>query len=274
MAGSHSPAFAMNQARGHAAHVLITGASSGIGAELARLYAGRRALVSLQGRSTTRLAQVAEQCRALGAVAETGAFDVRDRAALQAWLKARNAAQPVDLLIANAGIAGSGSAPGTREAPPGEEDSRARTIMEVNVLGLIDTVEALLPAMMERRRGHIALMASLASYRGYATAPAYAASKAAIRVYGQGMRARLRPAGIQVSTIFPGFVETPLTAENPFPMPFLMSGQRAAGIIAAGLDRGRAKIAFPWTTHLLARLGAILPDALVDRVASRAGVKE
>ncbi|WP_088560364.1 SDR family NAD(P)-dependent oxidoreductase [Arboricoccus pini] len=268
---STNPSHAPNQPR---KHVLITGGSSGIGAALALAYAKEGALVSLQGRNLERLRRVAAHCVEEGGATSLQAIDVRERDALRAWLLARDDSQPIDLLIANAGIAGAVEA-SPNEAPPIDAGGIvARTIVEINLLGLIDTVEALLPRFQTRRSGQLALMASLAAYRGYAAAPAYAASKAAIHIYGQGLRARLRPLGIAVSTIYPGFVDTPLTRDNPFPMPFMMSVERAARLIKTGLDQRRPKIVFPWTTFLLAKLAAGLPDRLVDRLMSRTVSKE
>lgn len=272
---STSPSHASNQPRKRpAAHVLITGGSSGIGAALALSYARRGWLVSLQGRNVDRLRAVAAACIEAGGVASAEAVDVREREALSAWLLARDDHRPIDLLIANAGIAGTTGAGLNEPQACHSRSSAARTIMEINLLAMIDTVEALLPRFQARRAGQLALMASLAAFRGYAAAPAYAASKAAIHTYGQGLRARLRPVGIAVSTIYPGFVDTPLTRGNPFPMPFMMSVERAASIIEKGLDRRRSKIAFPWTTFLLAKLAAGLPDRLVDRLLSSTAAKE
>ena len=170
-------------------HILITGASSGLGAELARTYAGPGMTLALTGRDTARLEAVAEQCRAQGATVETAVLDVTDAAALEGWMLARDDALPIDLAIANAGIsAGTGG-----DTEPVEQ---VRRIFAVNVDGVMNTVLPLIPRMQARRRGQIALMASLAGFRGFPGAPAYCGSKAAVKIYGEGLRgvlAAVRP---------------------------------------------------------------------------------
>ncbi len=233
-------------------HLLITGASSGIGAALAALYAAPGVRLSLQGRDAARLAAVAELCRARKAEVGTATLDVRDRPACAAWIEATDSAAPVDLVVANAGVSGAGHDP--------------RAVLETNITGVLNTVEPLLPRLAARGSGQVALMSSLASFRGTPQAATYCASKAAVRVWGEGLRGRLLRKGVLVSVICPGFITTPMTARNPFPMPLLMSAERAAGIIVRGLARGQARIAFPWPTYLMARLLAALPPSLSDRL--------
>jgi NADP-dependent 3-hydroxy acid dehydrogenase YdfG len=236
-------------------HVLITGASSGIGAALARRLdrPGRR--LTLLGRDRARLAALAEACAGTTA---TVAVDVRDAAAMRRAVEDAFARAPVDLLVANAGISGGDPA----------------VLMAVNVQGIVNTVEPALPLLRARGRGQLALMSSLAGFRGLPNAPAYCASKAAVRLYGEGLRGRLGRAGIRVSVICPGFIATPLTAQNPFPMPFLMSAERAAERIVAGLAGDRARIAFPRRLYWPTVLGSLLPAALTDPIYLRFGSKE
>jgi short-subunit dehydrogenase len=170
-------------------------------------------------------------------------------------------------VIANAGISGGGL-----EARADAEQTRR--MLAVNVEGMLNTVEPALAPMLARRRGQIALMSSLAGFRGMPSAPAYCASKAAVRVYGEALRARLRGSGVSVSVVCPGFVRTPLTAGNPFPMPLLMEPERAAARIRTGLERKRPQIAFPWPMHLAVRLLAALPPKLADRWLARLPAKE
>lgn len=247
-------------------HVLVTGASSGLGAALARLYAGPGVRLSLTARDAARLAAVADECRAAGAeVVATAGLDVTDREPLTAWVDAADEAVPVDLAIANAGVSGGGAGTATGSAVP---------ILTTNVFGVVNTVEPLVPRMVARGRGQIALMASLAGFSGTAQAPAYGASKAAVRVWGEGLRARLAQAGVVVSTVCPGFVATPLTAANPFPMPLLMPADRAARIVARGLASGRARVAFPLPLYLAARLVAALPPDIAAGLLRRYASKE
>ena len=235
--------------------MLITGASSGIGAALAAALAAPGRRMDLGGRNADRLAAVAGRCRAAAAEVETAAVDLRDGEALRRWIEA---APPSDLLIANAGVSGSGT--GSAE------------IVAVNVQAVIGTVEAALPRMP--RGAQIALISSLAGFNGMASAPVYCASKAAVRIYGDGLRARLRSAGISVSIVCPGFVATPMTESNPFPMPLMMSPEQAAGRILRGLARRKALIAFPTRLYWLTRLFGLLPRAVADRISARVPRKE
>lgn len=247
--------------------ILITGASSGIGAALARRYAGPGRRLALHGRDQGRLEAVAEQCAAAGAQTRTLALDVTRGAALGDWIQSVFSETSLDLVIANAGIsAGTGGG--------GESAEQARRIFAVNVDGALNTV---LPAIQrmaaqpasDGRRGQIALMSSTAAFRGFPGAPAYCASKAAVRVWGEALRGSLRADAIAVSVICPGFVESPMSAVNDFPMPFLMSAEKAAEIVRRGLARDRARIAFPWPIYAAARLIAALPPGLADRFLVR-----
>ncbi|SMF83377.1 Short-chain dehydrogenase [Tistlia consotensis] len=249
-------------------HVLITGASSGLGAALARAYAAPGLRLSLGGRDAGRLEAVAADCRAAGAEADAAAVDVTDREGLHAWIAEADAAQPLDLVIANAGISAGTGREGFESA------AQTRRILATNVEGLVETVLPAIERMKARRRGQLALMASLAGYRGFPGAPAYCASKAFVKVWGEALRGHLRPEGIAVSTICPGYVATPMTEVNSFPMPFLMSPERAARIIRRGLARDRARIAFPWPTAFGAWLAGALPPAWTDPLLMRLPEKE
>jgi short-subunit dehydrogenase len=242
--------------------ILITGASSGIGEALALEFARAGVRLALGGRSTERLAKVAAACRARGAEVEATAVDVLDRSTVGEWITAADRHRPLDLVIANAGVSG-----GTLKGA--ESEDQARRIFAINVDGVLNTVFPILPAMLARRRGQIGLMSSLAGYRGFPGAPAYGASKAAVRVWGEALRGDLRPAGIGVSVIMPGFIKSPMTDANNFPMPFLMPADSAARIIRRGLEADRARIAFPWQMAFLAWLVGALSPALVDPLLAR-----
>lgn len=239
--------------------VLLTGASSGLGAALAQAYACPGAALHLSGRNLDRLEAVAQSCRAKGAEVFTTALDVTDRAAMAVWVAEAEVRRPLDLVIANAGIS-AGTLGG------GESVEQTRAIFAVNLEGVINTVMPALPPMRSRRRGRIGIMSSLAGFRGFPGAPAYCASKAAVRVWGEALRGELAGDGVVVSVICPGFIVTPMTAVNTFKMPFLMDAGRAAAIIRRGLERKRGSIAFPWPMHVLARLAAGLPSGLMDRL--------
>jgi len=237
--------------------ILITGASSGIGEALAVEYASEGVTLILVGRDLERLDSVAAQCRDGGAEVRLATIDVTDAKFFAQWLEGVDSMTPIDLVIANAGISG-GTSGGA------ENDDQVRRIFAVNVDGVFNTVHPVIAPMAARRRGQIALMSSLAGFRGFPGAPAYCASKAAVRSYGESLRGGLAPDGIEVSVICPGFVRSRMTAANPFKMPFLMDARRAAKIIKRGLARNKARIAFPFPTYFVAWLTGALPPALTD----------
>jgi short-subunit dehydrogenase len=249
------------------AHILITGASSGIGAALALHYAKPGVLLSLLGRDLARTADIATRCTAQGATVIATIMDVQNEAAMKAWMLERDAAQALDLVIANAGVsAGSGGA--------GETPEQTRQIFSINVNGLLNTVLPIIEPMQRRKRGQIAVMASIAGFRGLPSAPAYCASKAAIKVWGEGLRGALAGYNIKVSVICPGFVVSRISERNRFPMPFLMPASRAAQIIANGLTANRGRIAFPWPMAIMAWIMTALPDALIGAITARLPHKE
>lgn len=248
------------------ATVLITGASSGIGAALARSYArpGRRLI--LIGRDQARLDAVADKVRDASADVHSATIDVTDTNFVTDWLERVDHDTPIDLAIANAGISGGGE---------GGSESREQIdrIFAVNVTGMLNTVLPLLPRMRARSRGQVALMGSLAGLRGFPGAPAYCASKAAVLSYGDSLRVALKGSGVSVSVILPGFVESAMTARNPYRMPFKMTADEAAEIIRRKLAKGRGRIAFPLAMAVAARAGQILPWPIVDLLLSRAPSK-
>ncbi|HEY0900837.1 MAG TPA: SDR family NAD(P)-dependent oxidoreductase [Micavibrio sp.] len=237
--------------------ILITGASSGIGEALAFYYAGDGVRLLLTGRDPERLLAVAARCHAQGAQVETTLIDVCDREELAAWIAGQDQRAPIDLVIANAGISGgTGGAVGTQWL---ESEYK---IFDVNLQGVLNTILPLVPLMQARGAGQIAIMSSLAGFSGWPGAPAYSASKAAVRIYGEALRGALARYGVGVSVICPGFVESRMTAVNDYKMPFFMPAPRAAAIIARGLAFNRARIAFPWQTFAISGFIGLLPPAL------------
>ena len=243
--------------------ILITGASSGIGEALARAYAAPGIFLALTGRRPDRLEAVASACRELGAEVEASALDVAERTAMEAWVAAIDDRRPLDLVVANAGVSSSTN----------DEDDIHR-LFAINVGGVLNTVLPVIPRFQARRGGQIAIMSSLAGLRGLPTTPAYAASKNAVRAWGEGLRPRLAADGVRVSVICPGFVVSRITAANPFPMPMIISADRAARIILRGLARNKGRIAFPFLPALGARIATMLPNALVDRLLMNVPFKE
>jgi short-subunit dehydrogenase len=241
--------------------ILITGATGGIGAALAEAYAGSGITLALTGRHEGRLADIAGRCRDHGAQVITEMLDVTEAESLAAWIATVDRQAPLDLVIANAGISG-----GT---DGGEGAAQARRIFAVNLDGVLNTVLPTIPLMHARGRGQIALMSSLAAFRGVPGAPAYCASKAAVKNWGESLRGSLRGDGLKVSVICPGFVRSPMTDTNPFPMPLLMEADRAAAIIRRGLARNHGRIAFPWPMYALVWLFGALPPCLTDPLFAR-----
>ncbi|MEX0921264.1 MAG: SDR family NAD(P)-dependent oxidoreductase [Rhodovibrionaceae bacterium] len=239
--------------------ILITGASSGIGEALARRYARAGRRLFLGGRDAARLEAVADACRAAGAKVSCQVQDVTDGGAMAAWVAACDSEAPLELAIANAGVsAGTGGL-------DGETEEQARRIYAVNLDGVMNTLFPALARMRARRRGQIAVMSSLAAFRGFPGAPAYCGSKAAVRVWGESLRPTLAREGIGVTVICPGFVESRMTAVNDFPMPLLMSSEKAAGIVEKGLARNQARIAFPLRLYAAVWLLNALPPGWTDR---------
>jgi short-subunit dehydrogenase len=233
--------------------IVITGASSGIGEALALDYAAPGVALALSGRDADRLEAVAAACRAKGATVDAGRIDVVDRTALADWLVAFDDAHPVDLLIANAGISID------KDNSSLDDFSIVRKTLDVNMGGMLNTVEPLVGRMSRRGTGQIAVVSSLASFIGLPYSASYNASKAAVRVWGESVRYVLKKNGVGVSVICPGFVVSRMTAEAPFKMPFLMTSAKASKIIRDGLARNKARIAFPVGTKAAVWFGGMLP---------------
>jgi short-subunit dehydrogenase len=242
---------------GSAERILITGATGGIGAALARAYSAPGRTLFLHGRDAARMQEVARQCRARGAEVHAKLLDVRDTAALLEWL----GTLAPDLAIVNAGVSGAAR----------EDWNEVAEILEVNVRGAIATVHGVLPAMRARGRGQIALVSSLAAWYGLPATPAYSASKAALKAYGEALRPWLAPLGIRVSVVLPGFVRTGMTERFRGPKAFMIEPEQAARRIVRGLARDRARIVFPLGLALAMRLLAALPPALAGRLLVAAG---
>ncbi|MFZ4541923.1 MAG: SDR family NAD(P)-dependent oxidoreductase [Rickettsiales bacterium] len=246
--------------------VLITGASSGIGVGLAAEYARADTTLILLGRNQERLEQIASVCRTEGARVEVAAIDVRDKAAMAEFILRMDDVTPIDLVIANAGIS-TGSFSGE------ETLAAAEAVFEINVTGVINTIHPIVPRMTARGHGQIAIMSSLAGICALPGAPAYSASKAAVRVYGDALRGKLKASGVHVSVICPGWISTPLTAKNDFPMPFIMPVSDAATRIKRGLSKKKSRIAFPFALYFPLRVFGILPVSWCDALFVRLPAK-
>lgn len=248
--------------------ILITGASSGIGAALALEYAAPGVHLALSGRNLERLEGVAGQCRAKGAEVAAQTVDVTDKAAMSAWIASVDSAHPLDLVIANAGVSG-----GAGSGPHGETQEQARTIFAVNFDGVLNTIWPAIEAMRPRGHGQVAVTSSIAGMVALPGAPAYSASKVAVKAYAEALHGALKPLGITVSAICPGFVESRITDQNDFPMPFFLGAPKAARKIRAGLARGRVSVIFPWQLAVWVWVLSHLPPCWRVWLLSRAPKK-
>ena len=249
--------------------IFLTGASSGIGAALARHYAAQGASLGLLARRADKLAALADELHARhGTHCSLHVADVADAAAMQQaasdFLQAGGAP---DLVIANAGISVGTLTQEIEDLPA------FRRVLETNVLGLVHTFAPFLPAMLARRQGTLVGIASVAGVRGLPGAGAYSASKAAAIAYLESLRIELRGSGVKVVTLSPGYVATPMTEKNPYPMPFILPADEAARRMARLIAAGRRHAVLPWPMAIVAKVLRLMPDALHDFLFARAGRK-
>ncbi len=250
--------------------VFITGASSGIGSALARYYAGLGATLGLVARRGEQLQTLAEELSCAGAVSVSCyPLDVTDAAALQAaaedFIGRRGTP---DIVIANAGVS-SGTLTECRE-----DLDVIRRIFDINVFGMAATFSPFIPAMKQRAEegtpGRLVGIASVAGIRGLPGAEAYSASKAAAISYLESLRLEMRSSGVKVVTIAPGYIETPMTAINPYPMPFMLPAAEAARRFARAIERGASYTVIPWQMGFVAKGLRLLPNWLYDRLFANA----
>ena len=245
--------------------VFITGASSGIGAALAKHYAGQGATLGLVARRGELLQELAVK---LDTPAATYALDVRSADALE------QAAQDFitrfgvpDIVIANAGVSR-----GT--LTENKEDSAAvRAILDINFFGMVHTFQPFIAAMRQAGQGSLVGIASVAGIRGLPGAGAYSASKAAVISYLESLRVEMAPSGIHVTTIVPGYIRTPMTEVNAYKMPFLMEVDVAAVKFANAIANKRRFVVIPWQMGWVARLMRFIPPFLWDWVMKNAPKK-
>ncbi len=236
--------------------ILITGAAGGIGQALAKAYAAPGIHLFLGDLELPELDKLCAECGELGASAHGCVVDVTDKAAMEQWIADADTVSPLDLVIANAGISHG-------NAVQEETADQIRAVFAVNLDGMLNTVLPALPLLRERKRGQIALMSSLAGVRGFPHAPSYCASKAAIRVFGQGLRARVRREGVSVSVIIPAFVKTPMTDANLYKMPRVIDADEAAKVIKRKLAQDKAEFVFPHPYPAVAWAACAMPPSIM-----------
>ena len=248
------------------ARIFITGASAGIGATLAQYYANQYKdglHLGILARRTGRLVALAASLRELGSVVETYTTDVRDGESMQEICRAfAGSAGGVDLVIANAGIS-----PGEKT---GKGDLEAvSNVVATNLLGVFNTLVPMIPTMIEQKSGHLVAVGSAAGFLAIPGKAAYCGSKAAVKILMDSYRPVLKAHGIRVTTICPGFVESEMTANNAYPMPFKVNGPKAAKMIAKAIAKGRKTYLFPWQMRLVIPLLRAVPDWALARMISR-----
>ena len=248
--------------------VLITGASSGIGRGLAVELGRRGARLGLTARRAEELARVADEVSRAGGQALALPADVRRAEEIDgAAVRVREKWGRVDVLIANAGMS-------TTTAATRLDAAEAGDVITVNVIGVVNSVAAVLPDMLKRGDGHLVAISSLASYRGMPKSGAYSASKAAVSTFFESMRLDLRKSGVAVTVIHPGFIRTPMTANRKKKLPFLLEVDDAACRIIKAVERRARTYAFPWQLASLVRVIRHMPGALYDRLASNSNFRE
>jgi short-subunit dehydrogenase len=248
--------------------VLITGASSGIGRALALELGKRGARVGLTARRADELSKVAEEVSRAGGQALALPADVRRAGDIDGVAeRVREKWGRVDVLVANAGM--STTAAGTHL-----DAVEAGDVIAVNVIGVVNSVAAVLPDMVKRGDGHLVAISSLASYRGLPKSGAYSASKAAVNTFFESMRLDLRRSGVAVTVIHPGFIRTPMTANRKRKLPFLLEVDDAACRIVKAIERRARDYAFPWQLASLAKVIRHMPGALYDRFASNKSFRD
>ena len=243
-------------------NVLITGASSGIGEALAVHYASHGAEnIFICGRNSERLAQTADKCSQYGASVHTRIIDVSSIEATKNWIDECNNIAPLNLVIANAGVA-------TLQ----ETTDNVYNTFKINVFGVLNTIHPALDIYNLRHDNSpkaIAILSSIAGYHGLAACPSYSASKACVKAYGEALRAAYLKQNIQINVICPGFVKSRITDKNTCPMPFFMSAEKAATIIASRLEKNVGLIAFPWPMRLATWALSIVPNCISTYIYSK-----
>lgn len=240
--------------------VVITGASSGIGRDLALLLGGFGAHLALNARRRDPMEEIAADLRESGVEVSIHPADVSDRPAMEAMARDVLARfGHVDIVVGNAGVGG------LNPAGRFDLDIHERTYA-INCLGLAYTLVPYIPSMVARRDGILVGISSLAGFRGLPGAASYSSSKAAQGVFLESLRVDLRPHGVSVCRIHPGFVETPMTDHDEFRMPFKIGVRKSSWLIARAIRRRAPVYLYPWPMKVLTWVNRSLPPWLYDRL--------
>ena len=241
--------------------ILITGASTGIGKEMAKMLAKENSSLALIARRGELLDELAGQIKTNNPNIKTYVCDVaKPDEVKKIFTEIREHFNKIDIAILNAGV-------GSKSSAEDYKYENAKNTFDVNVLGIVNCVENLLPDFIKHKDGMIVGVSSLADSRGWQGSGFYCASKAAATILLENLKIELQSFNVKVITVKPGFVETPMTAKNKFPMPFLMSAEKAATIIIDGIKKEKRIIQFPLPTVLGAKLMRIVPDFIFEYIS-------
>ncbi len=248
-------------------NILITGATSGLGWALAEVYAEAGNTLFLTGRNQEKLNHITQICQDKQAKVISKIIDIRDSKAVKSWIQNIGQEFRLDLVVANAGIS-AGTSSGA------ESENQIKEIFSTNIDGVLNTINPVIVVMDKQEvninyKGQIAIISSLAGFRGLPSSPAYSASKSCVRVYGEALRGSLAPLGIWVNVVCPGYIKTPMTAVNEFPMPFLMDAKKAALIIKKSLAKNKSRIAFPFPLYFVVWLATLISTKITDPIFAK-----
>ena len=249
--------------------VFLTGASSGIGEALAFEMSKRGAIVGMLARREEFLKQISEKIEQNGGTARYFAVDVTNaKAVAEAAQLLRDEFGKIDVLIANAGIGGN------NEETRNLNAEAVAKVININLLGAVNAVAAVLPQMLENKSGQLVAVSSLAGFRGLPKSAAYSASKAGMTAFFESVRLDVQHKGVDVTIIQPGFIKTPLTSGREAKMPFLMELDDSVPHFLNAIEKRKKFAAFPWQLATLVRAARIFPTWLYDKIAGRARFRE
>lgn len=250
-------------------NILITGGSTGIGLALAKHYAALGCRLFLLSRSMEKLTKAKQEVLAEGAsLVEIFAVDVKSHQEIKEIITKIDVQFPLDVIYANAGISA-----GTEGGK--EDEAQVKILIETNILGMINTLHAGIEVMKPRNKGNIAVISSVASFFPMPSCPSYSATKAFVRTYAESLAILYsNTTNIKITTICPGYVKTPMTAVNKFPMPFLMTAEKAAKLIVNAVEKGKLQFIFPLPMLVMIKLCGILGISLLSKILAKLPSKE
>lgn len=243
--------------------IIITGASSGLGQSIAEIYAKKgQCKLFLFGRSHERLEQTATNCRVNDTKVECFVIEVEDKQKMQEAINKIAVEHGIDIVIACAGVSA-----GTLDGI--ESEYQVDKIFQTNLNGVINTIMPAIKPMVARKKGQVVIISSMAGLLGMSSSPSYSASKGAVRMFGEALAAYLRKYQVHVTVVLPGFIKTPMTDANSFPMPFMISADKAAIKIIRAIEKRKLLFAFPWVMYFFMKSLSILPTRLVSYINSK-----